>query len=164
MTKEMIINSIKEKKITKAYILGYFYDKVCVGIYENEDIIFNRQVNYDLLTQIRIFNKDLEIKYVLDEEKQEFIYSEVIEDLEKDHFDEYMYVSGNKILFSNDKFTTITQIGREVDIPFKVTSDEVEKGIRLVVRNYFEENEDKQVVLTNSRLVGFSKEEGELYE
>ena len=164
INKEKIIEFIKENNIDKAYVLGTFYDKVCVGIYEDGDILFNREVNYDLLTQMRIFNRDIEIKYVLDEEKHEFICNVTVEDDQKETVDEYMYISGNKIVSSNDRFTTITQIGREVDIPFKVTDEEVEKGILLIVRNYFEENEDNQIVLSNSRLVGFAKKEGELYE
>ena len=163
MNKEIIINKIKENNITKAYVIGYFYNRVCVGLFANNDIVFNHNVNYELLTQIRIFNKDLEMKYILDEEKKEFIYSEIKDD-NKNYFDEYMFITGNTILDTNAQFTTITQIGRIVDIPFKVTAAEVKDGIRLVVRNYFAENQDKQVVLVNSRLVGFAKKEGELYE
>ena len=52
-----ILNIINEHNIQKAYVLAYFYNKVCVGIYENNKIIFNKEVDYNLLTQIRIFNK-----------------------------------------------------------------------------------------------------------
>ena len=160
MTKEEIIKTIIEKNIDNANVLAYFYNKVCVGIYENEDIIFNQEVNYELLTQIRIFNETKEIRFVLDEESQEFIFSEV-EDSEIDKekvIEEYMFVSGNEIVSSNERFTTVTQLGRVVDIPLKLTEEEVKKGVRLVVRNYFEENENKQVVLSDSRLVKFTKE------
>ena len=164
MNKETILKKIKDNNIIKAYVIGYFYNRVCVGLLENNELIFNHDVNYELLTQIRIFNKDMEMKYILDEEKQEFIYSEIKEEDNKNYFDEYMFITGNTILNTNTKFTTITQIGRIVDIPFKITSEEAKAGIRLVVRNYFAENQDKQVVLVNSRLVGFAKREGELYE
>ena len=155
LTKEEIINKLQEKQIKDAYVIAYFYNKVCVGLFKENNILFN------YLTQIRIFNPKMELKYVLDEEKLEFIYSEIVDNEEidsNDYFDEEMFVTGNQILNSDENFTTVTQLNRIVDIPLKVTDEEVKKGIRLVVRNYFETTEDEQVILGKSRLVEFKKE------
>ena len=123
MEKNDIENIVSNEKIQKAYILAYFYNKVCVGVFENDSINFEENVNYNLLTQMRIFNKDKEIKIILNEENKEFDISIINETNSKDKFDEYMIVSEN-------------------------------------VRYYFEENSNHQVVITKSRLVGFTKTEG----
>ncbi len=161
LTKEEIIKKIQEKQITNAYVLAYFYNKVCVGLFKENTILFHQEVQFDYLTQIRIFNPQMELKYIWDEDKHEFLYSEIIdkEDLDlNDYFDEEMFVTGNQIVDSDENFTTITQLNRIVDLPLKVTKEEVKKGIRLVVRNYFEITEDEQVILGKSRLVEFKKE------
>lgn len=159
---EKIYNVIKEHNIEKAYVLAYFYNQVCVGIYENNQITFNKDVNYNLLTQIRIFNKDLEIRFVLNEETNEYDISVIDDNIpNKGMFDEAMFIAGNKIVAENDKFTTIKQSGGEIDIPFKVTESDVRKGLRILVRNYFSTDKNNQVVIENSRLVDICKEEGE---
>lgn len=141
MERNDIENIIRNEKIQKAYILAYFYNKVCVGIFENDSIKFKEDVNYNLLTQMRIFNKDKEIKIVLNEESKNFDITTINENDGEDRFDEYMLVSENVIL----------------PIDF---SDEERKILRILVRNYFEENSNHQVVITKSRLVGFTKTEG----
>ena len=94
-----ILNVINEHNIQKAYVLAYFYNKVCVGIYENNNIIFNREVDYNLLTQIRIFNKNLEIRFVLNEETNEFDISIIDDNIPNQGiFDEAMFIAGNKIV------------------------------------------------------------------
>ena len=114
LTKEEIINKLQEKQIKDAYVIAYFYNKVCVGLFKEID--------------------------------------------SNDYFDEEMFVTGNQILNSDENFTTVTQLNRIVDIPLKVTDEEVKKGIRLVVRNYFDTTEYEQVILGKSRLVEFKKE------
>ena len=122
---ENLINDLKSKVVDKASVLAYFYNKVCIGNYENGEIKFTENVDYNLLTQIRAFNEKLEIRYVLNEETHEFEHA-IIEDNEgiNDYFDEHMIVAGDD-------------------------------NKRLIVRNYFEENEEHQVVISKSRLVGF---------
>ena len=157
-----ILNVINEHNIQKAYVLAYFYNKVCVGIYENNNIIFNKEVDYNLLTQIRIFNKDLEIRFVLNEETNEFDISIIDDNIPNQGiFDEAMFIAGNKIVGGNDKFTTLKQTGGEIDIPFKVNEEEASKGLRLIVRNYFNTDKNDQVVIENSRLVDIRMKEGE---
>lgn len=157
-----ILNVINEHNIQKAYVLAYFYNKVCVGIYENNIIIFNKEVDYNLLTQIRIFNKDLEIRFVLNEETNEFDISIIDDNIPNQGiFDEAMFIAGNKIVGGNDKFTTLKQTGGEIDIPFKVNEKEASKGLRLIVRNYFNTDKNDQVVIENSRLVDIRMKEGE---
>ena len=141
MEKNDIENIVSNEKIQKAYILAYFYNKVCVGVFENDSINFEENVNYNLLTQMRIFNKDKEIKIILNEENKEFDISIINETNSKDKFDEYMIVSEN------------------VRLPIELKKDE-RKNLRILVRNYFEENSNHQVVITKSRLVGFTKTEG----
>ena len=157
-----ILNVINEHNIQKAYVLAYFYNKVCVGIYENNNIIFNKEVDYNLLTQIRIFNKDLEIRFVLNEETNEFDISIIDDNIpNQGMFDEAMFIAGNKIVEVNDKFTTLKQTGGKIDIPFKVNEEEASKGLRLIVRNYFNTDKNDQVVIENSRLVDIRMKEGE---
>lgn len=157
MEKQDIIEKIN---LEKAYVLAYFYNKVCIGIFENKDIIFNENVDYKLLTQIRVFNHEKEIRIVLNEDTKRF-ETIIIEDLDNENkLDEYMMVAGNKIEEQNNRFTTVTQLGRKIDLPFKVTEEEAKKGIRLVVRNYFEEDSNNQVIISKSRFVGFTKKEG----
>ena len=157
-----ILNVINEHNIQKAYVLAYFYNKVCVGIYENNKIIFNKEVDYNLLTQIRIFNKDLEIRFVLNEETNEFDISIIDDNIpNQGMFDEAMFIAGNKIVGGNDKFTTLKQTGGKIDIPFKVNEEEASKGLRLIVRNYFNTDKNDQVVIENSRLVDIRMKEGE---
>ena len=126
MEKNDIENIVSNEKIQKAYILAYFYNKVCVGVFENDSINFEENVNYNLLTQMR--NKEFDI-------------SIINETNSKDKFDEYMIVSEN------------------VRLPIELKKDE-RKNLRILVRNYFEENSNHQVVITKSRLVGFTKTEG----
>ncbi len=157
-----ILNIINEHNIQKAYVLAYFYNKVCVGIYENNKIIFNKEVDYNLLTQIRIFNKDLEIRFVLNEETNEFDISIIDDNIPNQGiFDEAMFIAGNKIVGKNDKFTTLKQTGGEIHIPFKVNENEASNGLRLIVRNYFNTDKNDQVVIENSRLVDIRMKEGE---
>lgn len=157
-----ILNIINEHNIQKAYVLAYFYNKVCVGIYENNKIIFNKEVDYNLLTQIRIFNKDLEIRFVLNEETNEFDISIIDDNIPNQGiFDEAMFIAGNNIVGENDKFTTLKQTGGEIDIPFKVNENEASNGLRLIVRNYFNTDKNDQVVIENSRLVDIRMKEGE---
>lgn len=140
MEKNDIENIVSNENIQKAYILAYFYNKVCVGVFENDSINFEENVNYNLLTQMRIFNKDKEIKIILDEESKKFNITTINETNSKDKFDEYMIVSEN------------------VRLPIELKKDE-RKNLRILVRNYFEENSNHQVVITKSRLVGFTKTE-----
>lgn len=126
MEKQDIIEKIN---LEKAYVLAYFYNKVCIGIFENKDIIFNENVDYKLLTQIRVFNHEKEIRIVLNEDTKRF-ETIIIEDLDNENkLDEYMMVAGNKIEEQNNRFTTVTQLGRKIDLPFKVTEEEAKKEL-----------------------------------
>ena len=127
---ENLINDLKGKQIEKASVLAYFYNKVCIGKYENSEIKFNENVDYNLLTQIRVFNDKIEIRYVLNDETGEFEDAIIEDNDNSDYLDEYMMVSGDD-------------------------------SKRLIVRNYFEEEKDNhQVVISKSRLVGFTTNVG----
>ena len=56
MNKDEIINLIKTQNIENANVLGIFYNKVCIGEFNNNEIIFNEEVNYSLCNQIRVFH------------------------------------------------------------------------------------------------------------
>lgn len=161
MNKSDILNKIKENGIKKAYVLATFYNNVCIGYYENDEIYFYNDVNFKLCTEIRIFNKDLELKIIKIDEK---IYTKLIKDSDySDRLnDEYMYISGNKILATTEKYTVIEQINKKIAVPLVLTENEVKDGIRLVVRNYCDTDKNNQVIITDSRLVGFSKDEKEV--
>ena len=128
---EDLIDNLKENSVENAFVLAYFYNKVCVGFYENGKIEFNENVDYNLLTQIRVFNEKLEIRYVLNDETGMFNHAIIEDDNEnEDYFDEYMLVA-----------------------------DDDNK--RLIVRNYFEEEKNNhQIVISKSRLVKFTTNPG----
>lgn len=155
---EKILEKIKEYNMVDSYILAYFYNKVCVGIYKDGKILFNRSVNYKLLIQIRVFNNDKEIRFVLNEETGEFEFF-VIDDNDGNvgTFEEEMFISGNKIVRTNDNFTTIKQSGGEIDIPFKINEEDIKKGLRLVVKNYFGIDSNDQVIIEKARLVDIKR-------
>lgn len=157
---EYVITLLNNENVNKAYVLATFLNKVCVGYIEEKHIYFNEEVNYSLCTEVRIFNEEMEIRIVKADGK---IYSKIIKD-EDYNFklnDEYMYISGNKVLETNDKFTVVEQVNRKIALPFKLTKQEIENGVRLIVRNYCDVDENEQVIITESRLVGFSMNERE---
>lgn len=93
MNKEEIVNLIKIQNIEKANVLGIFYNKVCIGEYKNNEIIFNKVVNYSLCNQIRVFNKNMELRII---EKDGKILSKKIDDnYGIDYFDESMFLRDN---------------------------------------------------------------------
>ena len=102
MDKSKILDIIKLENVEKANVVATFYNKVCIGIYENEDFKFDEDVNYSLCNEIRVFNKELEIIIVI---KNDNIYSKKITDDNKiDSFDEDMFLredSNKKIKVRN---------------------------------------------------------------
>ena len=156
MNLEKIYNEIKQNTINKAYVLAIFKNKVELGYYSLNELHFYDSVNFDLCSQLRIFNKDKELRIINIENK---IYSKVIcEDEYKNILnDEYMFISGNKILNSDKTdFTLLEQVGRKVAVPAQLTEEQLGKGIRLVVRNYYDIDENNQVTISESRLIGLS--------
>lgn len=131
MNKVEIINLIKAQNITNASVLGIFYNKVCIGKYQNNEIIFNtigkynfpmcsEEVNYSFCNQLRVFNKDMELRII---ENNGTIFSKKIDDnFGIDFFDESMYL--------RDSFDK-----------------------KLVVRNYLNIDKNNQVIIDDSRLV-----------
>ena len=163
MDENEILNLTLSNSIQEAYVLAVFENKVCIGKYENNKLIFyNDNVNYSYCSQIRIFNEDLELRIVKNYNK---IYHKLIND--KDYGeklnDEYMFVSGNKIVENNKEYTIIEQIGRKIVLPFSIKQDDLGKGLRLVVRNYCNIDENNQVIISESRLVGFSFDGKEVF-
>ena len=102
MDKSKILDIIKLENVEKANVVATFYNKVCIGIYENEDFKFDEDVNYSLCNEIKVFNKELEIRIVI---KNDNIYSKKITDDNKiDSFDEDMFLredSNKKIKVRN---------------------------------------------------------------
>ena len=102
MDKSKILDIIKLENVEKANVVATFYNKVCIGIYENEDFKYEEDVNYSLCNEIRVFNKELEIRIVI---KNDNIYSKKITDDNKiDSFDEDMFLredSNKKIKVRN---------------------------------------------------------------
>ena len=93
MDKNKIIDAIKIESVEKASVIAIFYNQVCIGIYENEDIKFDKDVNYSLCNEIRVFNKDLEIRIIIKDNK---IYCKKITDENRlDSFDEDMFLREN---------------------------------------------------------------------
>ena len=93
MDKNKIIDAIKIESVEKASVIAIFYNQVCIVIYENEDIKFDKDVNYSLCNEIRVFNKDLEIRIIIKDNK---IYCKKITDENRlDSFDEDMFLREN---------------------------------------------------------------------
>lgn len=90
MNKDEIINIISNANVQNADVIAIFYNKVCVGKYENGEIKFDENVNYSLCNQMRVFNKDLEIRLI---SKNGKILSKKIDDKSGiDSFDECMFL------------------------------------------------------------------------
>ena len=156
MNLEKIYNELKQNNINKAYVLAIFKNKVELGYYSLNELHFFFFFYFDLCSQLRIFNKDKELRIINIENK---IYNKVIcEDEYKNILnDEYMFISGNKILNSDKTdFTLLEQVGRKVAVPAQLTEEQLGKGIRLVVRNYYDTDENNQVTISESRLIGLS--------
>lgn len=144
MLEEKIINEIKTHEMNKAFIMMYFFDKVIIGKYQNNELIIPDSYNENLVDEIHIFNEDLEIRY--SREYDEFIE---IRDT-RDYFEEKMYLFGNKSE-SVDDGTLIKQYGREIILPFQVNILNAQHNLRLVVRNLFDDNNTQ---ICGYRLVG----------
>lgn len=144
MLEEKIINEIKTHEMNKAFIMMYFFDKVIIGKYQNNELIIPDSYNENLVDEIHIFNEDLEIRY--SREYDEFIE---IRDT-RDYFEEKMYLFGNKSE-SVDGGTLIKQYGREIILPFQVNILNAQHNLRLVVRNLFDDNNTQ---ICGYRLVG----------
>lgn len=167
MDKNEILKIINNYNIKKAYILAIFDNKVCLGKLENNELCFYEDVNYNFCSQIRIFNEQMELRiYKIDNQ----IYSKIIKDdevkLDDDddkYIDEYMFIVGNKITQQNEKFTVVEQQRKKIALPLPIlTEDNVKKGVRLVVRNYYKVDSNSQVIISESRLLGFSLDGKEL--
>lgn len=125
MNKDEIKKILENEKINNANVIAICYNKVCVGEVENNEIRFDDNINYDLCYQMRIFNKEMEIRLISKEGK---ILSKKIDDnFGIDSFDELMFLRNN----TNN---------------------------RLIVRNYLKIDKNNQVVIDDSRLVGFTTE------
>lgn len=137
MDNMFIIEKIKQENMEKAYIMATFYNKVIIGIYENETINFEENVNYELCTSLRIFNQEKEIR--IDKIDNEY-FAKVIQDNNYQYSleDEYMFLS-KKINIPNMKDVT-----------------------RVIVRNYIKTDSNNQVIIEASRLVGFANAEAEV--
>lgn len=93
MNKDEIINIISNANVQNADVIAIFYNKVCVGKYENGQIKFDENVNYSLCNQMRVFNKELEIRLI---SKNGKILSKKIDDKSGiDSFDECMFLRNN---------------------------------------------------------------------
>lgn len=126
MNKDMFLNIIKAENVENANVIAYFYNKVCVGKYENNEMKFDQDVEFSLCNQIRFFNNDLEIRLIVKDGK---ILTKRIDDTQGiDFFDEYMFLRSDNLK-------------------------------RLVVRNYLNIDKNNQVMIEDSRLVGFTDKE-----
>ena len=161
MDKNKIMELINSHNIQEAYVLAIFDNMVCMGKLENNELYFYKNVKFDLCSQIRIFNKEMELK-IFQVDNQ--IYSKLLkdEDYEDKLDDEYMFVVGNKIIKNDEKFTVLEQIGKQIAVPLKLTNLDLDKGLRLIIRNYCKIDDNCQVTISESRLVGFSFDEKEV--
>lgn len=126
MNKDMVLNIIKAENVENADVIACFYNKVCVGKYENNEMKFDQDVEFSLCNQIRFFNNDLEIRLIVKDGK---ILTKRIDDTQGiDFFDEYMFLRSDNLK-------------------------------RLVVRNYLNIDKNNQVMIEDSRLVGFTDKE-----
>lgn len=180
---EDIKTLIKSQSVKKAYVMATFLNKVCIGYFNGKEICFEEDVDYNLCTEIKVFNEEKEIRMIKIDGK---IYSKIITDenihiLESDKKtpvgeklnDEYMYIRKNKlseVYNSYIKFTTIdtkgtvnfiTYLADKINKLFGKTvekkalpSNQKKDDIRLIVRNYCDEDKNGQVVITESRFVG----------
>ena len=152
------------------FVLAYFSDSVKVGYYKDNEIHFYKEAKVDTkkLEEIRIFNKDLELKLVRNEiigDVRTFIGrfikqcsisydNENLIDEDKFIYDErfLVYGRGNKRGNDDNWIRVREDRGGELWLPIE--------GIKwLGVRNYLEYGDDGLMFVGN-RLLGFYDEDG----
>ncbi len=136
----IIKNQINNNKMNEAFIMVYFYDQVLIGRYENQDIIIKDDFDESIVNEIHIFNEDKEIRWKrvcnnkLDwgVEDNNFI---LIKDTE-DYFEESMFLIGNKSR-REGQFTTISQYGRKMILPFEYDIQGGNHTLALIAHHLF---------------------------
>lgn len=162
-----ILEILKKKQVAnQSIVLAYFTDQVLVGLYQDNDqdndIIFasDRIINDDLLTRIHVFNKDKEVRIIL--EGDQLLEHEISIKNDGDSITERMYLPSENStpIYVDDNFNRITQYGRKIDIPVaKIPATANFMNICLVVRNHFTSNKD-HFSLDQYQLVDLEEWEG----
>lgn len=135
MMKNKLINVLKQKGMSFAWVMLYFYDQLVIGKYENDVLVLMNDV-YDesLCFQIHLFNKEKELR-----SNGDFNFVELKSPVNKKFYlEEKFHVLGNKT-YVEDGTTTFTQYGRKVKIPLVVKKQGVNHDVRLVVHHIFDE-------------------------
>lgn len=143
MVKDTLLKAIHNNGINEAFIMMYFYDKVVMGRYHEQQLFFGEEFEDENLMEYHIFNSELEIRG--NKEK-----SAIIKDT-KQTIEEKMFIVGNQSRLEEGK-SCVTQNGRRVVFPFEVEFQSAkENPLRLIVRHLFD---DKTGSICGYRLVG----------
>ncbi len=166
-----------------SYVLAYFTDQVCLGVYREESLSFAGNPDLDLLTEIRVFNPNQELHILMGNgtikaikltddsgatslgvvsDPDQLDWSKITNANGRISFDELYFVSGTSM--DPEKENTTYQQGRRVtlpDLPFAWNT--FSKPLRLRVRNYIDfipvTDGIKESVITENRLVDFETED-----
>lgn len=165
-----------------SYVLAYFTDQVCLGVYREEMLIFAGNPDMDLLTEIRVFNPNQELHLLFSngmiraikltddtnstslgvvEDPDQLDWTKLAEAKGRISFDELYFVSGTSM--DSSAPNTTYQQGRIVTLPnLPFEWDTSSKPLRLRVRNYIDfipvTEGIRESVITENRLVGFETE------
>lgn len=146
MIKEKLEPLFIKKNLQNAYIMLYFYDQVVMGQYKDGTLDITKEVDDENLTEIHIFNQDIELRGATLENLYE------VRDT-KDYMVERMYLIGNQSKIKG-KHSVIKQNGREIIMPFVIQFNKVtDNKMKLIVHHLFDDNGD----ICGYRLAGIEK-------
>ncbi|MDO4467660.1 MAG: CRISPR-associated protein Csx19 [Bacillota bacterium] len=131
---ELLKNTVEMNHMDFAWIMIYFTDKVVVGKYKKNELIFpTNELEKEKCVEVHIFNKEKELRADQSFEFQEiktfkdYFFSEDFFILGKDNQEE-KEINGHT-------FTTFKQNGREITLPVKKDNN----GYRLEVHHLFDQ-------------------------
>ena len=148
--KDFILNKIQEFKITNPFILIYNVNSVLLGLIENNIFPFdNDEIDFEYLTELRVFSKEGEIYIWKDEDSYKY---RVKNDDDSEFFERKYYMWGNEIKnnYLYEKNRGI-RIGLSDNLLNRIKLDDL--PLKYSVRNYFKYNDLGLIEFCDSRLV-----------
>jgi CRISPR-associated protein (TIGR03984 family) len=144
----------------KAYVYALFSTRVVLGTLENGKLMFTDENNsLDNLLELRIFNKEREVKCIYDDETNSLTDPIVTVDSDYEEFvEDDLYLMGTGSLTVQDGKTYLRQQRKELVLPFEITEEEFKEGVKLRVKNYIGYNKDGIAYFCHSRFVTFIPE------
>lgn len=123
-----------------------------VGLYEYTPEIFDKKDLHKVL-QVRVFNRDKEIRAIRPYISSEEIYVRVMDDTDgtvRDSFDQMLYLD-----MDNGSINEGNKRGKAINGGFYSLPFNAKAGLQLMVRNYLDYDDCGQARISDWRLCGF---------